>query len=186
MVELNKPKTILIAGVIFSIVLIVGIVIFFLTKNTTPNNTAQKVTKNTTPNNTAQKEVYLQSFNMWLDYPYNFKEVKRLIFPTNPNITLATLQQVKDAMTKGGLKVCAGALGLDNNGMEEIILARPGPPDIQGLASLCTKDLDVRVSPVRSDGIKEIWVYGVKPKKATVEAKGISPFSPSKWSQFDP
>ena len=138
------------------------------------------MTKNATP--AKPKEVYVQSFKqgMRLDYAGQFELVKKDFFP-GQNITLATIQQINKAFDKG-LKECNAALGLDDNGKEKLIAARPGPPNIIGLSSVCTQARAVDI--LRDNGnIKNIWVYGVKPSKGT---KDVFPFSPSKWSQFDP
>ena len=168
-----KQKRLVITGIIFSIVLIVGIAIFFLFKNTTP------------PKTTTAKEVYFQSFKegMMLDFAGQFQSVKKLIFPDNPNITLATMQQIKEAVSKG-LKICNGGLGLDDNGKEVMITVRPGPPNITVLAPLCTQTQSFDIIP-NFVNIKSIWVFGIKPKPPN-NTEGIARFSILKWSQFYP
>ena len=182
-----KTRRLVIIGVVSSIVLIVSIIaVYFIFIKDTP---VKRVTtaKTVTPVRTGTpvgkpEEVYLQSFKegMTLDYAGQFERVKKLIFP-GQNITLATIQQINEAFDKG-LKACNAALGLDNNGKEKMIAARPGPPNIIGLSSVCTQARAVDIVPDIGN-IKNIWVYGVKPSKGT---KDVFPFSPSKWSQFDP
>lgn len=63
-----------------------------------------------------QPEVYLhnlQALLPGLEIPVGaFDQLKSQIFPSNPNITLATMVQIEEAV-KSGLKVCETGIGKD-------------------------------------------------------------------------
>jgi hypothetical protein len=199
-----KTKTLVIVGVVSSIVLvIIGIGIFLLLKKSeksssigpspttikpiTPTIKPSPITQMinlsqiTTPISARPKEVYLLSLNGNMIAPGRFESEKARIFPNNPNITLATVDEIITAKNKG-LTVCAAGLALDEMGKEIHLLITPGPgtvlpPDAKPMCTEVERFEVLELLPCLN-----IWVYDVKPPKDTV---GISPFSVKKWSYYD-
>ena len=172
-----KQKTLVITGIIFSIVLIVGIAIFFLFKNTTPPKTTT-LPKTTTPPKTSglRPEVYLRRLGSRI-LPGQFEGIKRLF----PNITLATMQQINQALIEG-LKVCDNGIAIDN-GRELIAFTRSGPGSLN-TSSWCSEGTPfVKELVLSGSDSSNIWVFGVKPQNGHVD---VYPFSALKWSQHDP
>ena len=195
-----KPKTLVFVGVVSSILLvIIGIGIFSFLKKSEKSSSVGPPTIKPSPTITPTikpssstitptimqvlartKEVYLQSLNGNMISPGGFEQEKARIFPSNPNITLATVDDIANAKTKG-LKVCDSGLALDEMGKEMHLLITPGPgpglpPDAK---PMCT---EIERFEVLEEPSLNIWVYGVKPSNGTL---GVSPFAQGRWSQYD-
>ena len=158
-----KPQTILIVGVISSVVLIiVGVGIFLLLKSKNKESPVKQV-------GGRSPEVYLQTFPMKFT-PGDFGPSKNF-----PNITLATKQQLKEAIDNG-FKGSGGAIGL-NDKNEEVSLFILGGTTITELS----KAQATQTVPVHKT--ENVWVFGIKPIK---NEPNVFPFSELKWSRFDP
>ena len=180
-----KPKTLVFLGVVSSIVLvIVGVGIFLLLKSKNKESPVTHVGPKTIP--AGAKEVYLQSLNGGITVAAGkFEGMKAKIFPSNPNISLATVDEIGKAIAKG-LKVCAAGLALDDMGKEIQLLITPGPDSDSGLPPdskpMCT---EMQRFEVLEEPSFNIWVYGVKPSNGTEDAKGVLPFSLGRWSMYN-
>ena len=161
-----KTRRLVIVGVV-SLVLIVSMIIavyFIFIKTDT---------------HVRKPEVYLQKLkNDIYIKPGQFSSMKS----DYPNITLATTQQIEQAL-KDGLKMCGHGMAVDNNNKEFAVYVKAGPgsilepPGITG-QYCASQGLDLN-SPQTAN---KIWVYGVKPSNGTV---GVYRFSAEKWSQYD-
>jgi len=130
---------------------------------------------------TGREEVFLQilSGGMYIA-PGKFQEVKESIFPNNPNITIATIQQIKEALAMG-LETCDGGIVMDNN-TEVFAFISPGAKSMNTNPA-CFTSQGVEVFKMPNITTPNIWVYGIKPVKGT---SGVSRFSVEKWSLYDP
>ena len=165
-----KPKTMLITGVVSSVVLIIVVIVIIL------------LIKNSKNKNSGRKEVYLQALKPGIKIKpgQSFSSLKS----EYSNITLATVQQLEEAL-KSGLKVCEYGLAIDKGNKEIVAITIPGPGSLNtNPDSSCGGPQRISVSLISEyNHAVNIWVYGVKPPNGTV---GVSRFSIPQWSQFDP
>jgi len=190
----NVNPKILITGVFFLLIL-GGLIIFFLlkyssvtpvgkTKTPTPTPTQPKTTP-TQPKTirplTGREEVFLQTLSGGMSIvPGKFEEVKERIFPNNPNITIATIQQIKKALGMG-LETCDSGIVMDMN-TEIFAFVSPGAKSMNTNPA-CFSSQGVEVFQMPNITTSNIWVYGIKPVNGTL---GVSRFSVGKWSLYDP
>ena len=177
-----KPRTILIVGGVSCIILIlVGIAIFFLIKpSPTIKPSTTKPSSTIKPSPTGREEVYLYNMRDIMIEPGQFEEEKANIFPNNSNITLATIQQIKEALAMG-LETCDSGIAMDMN-TEIFAFVAPGEKSMNTNPA-CFTSQRVDVFQMSNIITSNIWVYGVKPPNGTV---GVSRFSIEKWSLYDP
>jgi len=174
-----KPQTILIVGVVSSVVL-VGIVIFVVFKESKKSSQISS-TPPIRPLPTGREEVYLQILDGGMRVKKGqFNSLKATIFSNNPNITLATIQQIRNSLANG-LKVCDAGLALDDMGMEIIANVTPGYGAMTSMTMVqqaCVGSQEIITDRPDAFGI---WIYGVKPPNGTPNVKR---FSTEKWSQY--
>ena len=135
------------------------------------------------PGPSGQQEVYLQALTS--EIPLNiFDRLKASFFPSNPNITLATVDQINNAM-RSGLKVCETGICKDNSNTDIFVNVSPGRGSIDAGGSIAQSswcdNFGVTFQAPRSGTSKFIWVFGVKPPEGT---RFVSRFSTEQWSQY--
>ena len=134
------------------------------------------------PISNQQSEVYLRPLPDNLVLPLNqFDQVKRLLFPTDPNITLATVNQINEALAMG-LQVCDIGIAKGNFGSDVFATTTPGPGSMNRSAQCLGQQGVSTLTPRGLETINTVWVFGVKPPKTV---PNIRAFSSTKWSQFD-
>ena len=171
-----KPRTMLIVGVVSSIVLVIVVcVVIFLVLNAKKSTSKKPVPTTKQPSNpVGNQEVYLMTLSSFMKGGTNtFK-------PTYPNLNLATKEQIQSALT-AGLGVCATGFAKDNNGTEIMIDVTPGAQTFNANLDSCKSKQGITILP-SSLGSDVAWIYGVKPPNGT---PGILAFSRSKWSQYN-